>query len=167
MPDGEFKQLMLNIARRSSREKEWNPSWRESLGTHMLGVLSVALGLAAVMRITLIWSGFNCVSQEVAVWLYPPPESLAVTLPQPDASFERYCGIALVGQFLGIAGVRLAMRTKGTISPFSMLGIGLCLIAIVPMYLMLIASLLVIVLPFLLPVVAVMAINELIKKKWD
>jgi hypothetical protein len=168
MPSDESKQFMFEIALRSSGEKESNPSWRESLGTHMLGVLSVGLGLAVVMQIPLIWFGFYCVTQEIEVRIEfdPPPESLAVALPKPDTSFAPYCGIAIVGQFLGMAGVWLGMRTKSTISPLSMMGIGLCLIAVLPMYLMLIVSVLVIVLPFLLPVLAIMAIHEVIKKKW-
>src|ERR1700679_2559201 len=106
---------MYKIASRSDRKKGWNRSWRESLGTQMLGVLSVALGLVAVMKLPVIWFGLSCVSQSIDAWLKPPPASLAVTVPQPDASFERFCGVAIVGQFLGIAGVRLAMRMKGTI----------------------------------------------------
>jgi len=160
---------MHRIALRSSRERGPYRTWRESLGAQMLGVLSVALGLAAVMKITVIWFGFICVGQSINQWLNPPSESLAVALAQPDASFERYCGIALAGQFLGIAGVLLAMRMKRTFSPLSILGIALCVIAILPMYLMLIVALFLIslpFLPFLLPVVAMMAINSFAKRRW-
>ena len=92
------------------------PILGESLGTQMVGVLSVALGLVAVMKIPVIWFGISCVGQEIDAWLKPPPASLAVALPQPDASFERYCGIAIAGQFLGVIGARLAIRMKGAFS---------------------------------------------------
>jgi hypothetical protein len=71
MPADELKHFIYKIALRSSREKEWNRTWRESLGTQMLGVLSVALGLVAVMKIPVIWFGFSCVGQSIDAWLNP------------------------------------------------------------------------------------------------
>jgi hypothetical protein len=118
------------------------------------------------MKLRVIWFGFSCVGQSIDAWLKPPPAGLAVSLPEPDASFEVFCWVAIVGQFLGMAGVRLAMRMKGTISPLSLLGIGLCGFAILPMYLMLIVFAFYFVLPFLLPVFAVMAITGFTKQRW-
>ncbi len=165
MPADELKQFMHKIAQRSSPEREWKPSWRESLGAQMLGVLSVALGLVAVMKIDVTWFGFSCIAQSIDQWLSPPPERLAVAPTKPDASFERYCGLAVAGQFLGMAGVWIAMRMKRSSSPLSMIGIALCVIAILPMYVMLIVSSLVIVVPLLLPALAAMAINQYAKQR--
>jgi hypothetical protein len=144
--------------------KNWMMSHLETLGTHMLGVLSVALGLAAAMGMPLIWFGFNCFSQEVAVWLDLPPEGLGVALPQPDPSFAGYCGIAIVGQFLGMAGVGLSMRLKGPVSILSIIGTVLCVIAIFPLYLFMIIPVLILILPILLPVLGLTTISNILKQ---
>ncbi len=59
--------------------------------------------------------------------------------------------IALAGQFLGIAGVLLARKMKGSFPLLSVIGIGLCTITLSPMYLMLVVYSVILGWPLLVP----------------
>jgi hypothetical protein len=166
MPAHEFKQFIAKIAARARPPKRRTLSVRDSLGEQMVGVLAVSLGLVAVLKIRELSIGFARLTISTLAWLNPPPQSRTVRLPEPGPSFERYCGIAIAGLFLGLAGNFIARRTKDTVSSLPMLGIALCVLAILPMYLMLIVSSVAMFLPILLPVLAVLAFNRLIKRRW-
>ena len=156
---------MHKVAQRSSREKEWKPSWRESLCAQMLGVLSVALGLVALMKIHVIWFGFSSVAESIDVWLSPPRKARPLHV-------EAGCVVQALLRArrrrpIPRNGRRLARHADETLQLPAVddRDRGICVIAILPMYLMLIVSSLVIVVPLLLPALAAMAINQYAKQR--
>jgi hypothetical protein len=148
MPLDEYRQLLLKMADRRRPAKRLR--YRESLGTHILGTLSLALGLAALLRFGDIWRGCTLINLSISVSLFPPPESLMPVIPPDDPAFARYCGIALVGQFLGIAGAWRSRKMKGTISLLSVIGIAMCSAALSPVYLLMVLWALFLGWPFIL-----------------
>jgi hypothetical protein len=124
---GEYGHLVVRIAESSRRECGGTPSWRESLGTLVLGTLSTSLGITSLA-------------------------ALAVRNPSFDLVLT-----ALVGQWLGIGGIFLALRIGRGMSPLCVLGTGLCLVLLAPLYLLVSLFLLGIVLWYALSVWAVRA----------
>jgi hypothetical protein len=101
------------------------PSWRDSLGTLVLGTLSTSLGVASLAGLAVRNSSFD----------------LILT--------------ALAGQWLGIVGIFLAMRIGRGMSPLSVLGTALCLVLLAPLYMLVFLFLLGILLWYALSVWAV------------
>jgi hypothetical protein len=123
--DGEYHRLLLRIAEGAERPKCHRLSWRESLGTLMLGALATSLGVA------------------VLAWL--------VTR---DWSFDTLL-TAWVGHLLGLAGVVRSRREGRGLAPLSALGFALCLIPLLPFYLLSTLSLMLLVAVIGLPIYAV------------
>ena len=161
MPSNEFRQLLQKIADHQRPVKRLR--YRESLGTHIVGALSLSLGLAALLRIAYIWHGAADISLSFSVWLYPPPESQMPVIPSSDPAFERYYGIATVGQFLGVAGVWRSKRMKGTLSLLSVIGTATCVAALSPVYLVIVFWAMVLGWPFMLAI-AVLAFVVILAK---
>jgi hypothetical protein len=160
----EYRRFVLNIALSSEPEKAGNKArrkaYRETLATHMIGVLCASLALVAIIKLPQIWFGTVCLANEIAVWLNPPPQGKIVVMRQPDESFERSTALALAGRWLGIAGIWSVRRTRGSISALSIIGITLTTIALLPLYLMMAVFLLTVALPILLPVLGVTAVKR-------
>ncbi|WP_148598433.1 hypothetical protein [Aquisphaera giovannonii] len=159
MPNDEFREVMLKIARRSRPERRLR--YRESLGTQMIGTLSLALGAVALMRWADIGRGTILLGRATYAWLYESPDANATFtgaarnatfIPPPEWTFARYWGIALAGQLLGIAGVWRTRRREGTFSLLSALGILACTAACAPMYLLILFCAAAVGWPFLLAV---------------
>ncbi len=116
--DGEYRQLCLNMsqARTGGAERKNRP--RESLDTLILGSLSTSIGVVAMIA---LFSGM--VGRPVQGWNEAPIASGGRYL-IPNAT----CGIAaVVGEFLGLAGMALAQVRRGAFSPLSTLGTTICL----------------------------------------
>jgi hypothetical protein len=158
----EFRQFLLTLADRRPRPAK-RPRHRESLGTHILGTLSLSLGLAALLRIGDIWHGTLLISQSISVWLDPPPASRTPAIPPFDPGFARYCGLALVGQYLGIAGVWRSRKRQGTISLVSAIGLVACSVASSPIYLLTVGWAVALGWPFLLGIAALALFVQMIK----
>jgi hypothetical protein len=161
MATDEFRQLLLKMADRRRPAKRLR--YRESLGTHILGALSLALGIAALLRIGYIWRGSILISQSISVWLDPPSESLMPVIPPSDPGFARYCGLALAGQFLGVAGAWRSRKMKGTISPLSVLGVAVCSAAVSPVYLLMALWAVALGWPFILAAAAVALLAKMVQ----
>jgi hypothetical protein len=129
---GEYRQLTVRIAEGYRRQRGGPPSWRDSLGTLVLGTLSTSLGIASLA-------------------------ALAVRNPSFDLILT-----ALVGQWLGIGGIFLAMRIGRGMSPFSVLGTALCLVLLAPLYALVLLFLSGIVLWYALSVWAVRALMRVL-----
>jgi hypothetical protein len=129
---GESRQLMVRIVEGSRRERGGTPSWRDSLGTLVLGTLSTSLGIASLA-------------------------ALAVQTPSFDLILT-----ALVGQWLGIGGIFLAMQRGRGMSPLSVLGTALCLVLLAPLYILVFLFLLGILLWYALSVWALRALRRVL-----
>jgi hypothetical protein len=127
---GEYRHLVVRIAEGSRRQRSGTPSWRESLGTLVLGTLSTSLGITSLA-------------------------ALAVRNPSFDLILT-----ALVGQWLGIGGIFLALRLARGMSPLSVLGTALCLVLLAPLYILMSLFLLGILLWYALSVWAVRALRR-------
>jgi hypothetical protein len=127
---GESRQGMLKNAEGSRRERSRPSCRRDSVGTLVLGTLSTALGVASL-------------------------GALAVR----NAPFD-WIVTALVGQWLGIGGIFLALRIGRGLSPLSVLGSALCLGLLAPLYMLVFLFLLGIVLWYALGVRAVRAVRR-------
>jgi hypothetical protein len=132
VPSDQFRQFLKKIADRQQPMKPLR--YRESLGMHMIGALSVGLGIAAVLSFGDILRGAENINQSMSVWLDPPDPSRMPVIPPTDAAFARYSRIALVGQFLGIAEVWRSRKMKGTLSLLSVIGISFCTAALAPFH---------------------------------
>jgi hypothetical protein len=99
---------------------------RESLDTLMLGSLSTSIGIVVLFALLA-----GMVGRPVEGWNEAPIASGGrYYIPTPD------CGIAaVVGEFLGLAGMALGQARRGATSKLSRLGTIICL---VHMYLFLI-----------------------------
>jgi hypothetical protein len=82
------------------------PAWHESLATLIIGTLATGLGMAAL-------------------------SDIVVGVPLFDLVFAAH-----VGQWLGIGGIFWAFRSGRGMSPLSLLGTVLCLVAGLPGYLL-------------------------------
>jgi hypothetical protein len=119
----DYRHLVVRIGESSRRKRPRTPtSWRESLGTLMLGALSTSLGLAVLA-------------------------GLVTRKPSFDLFLTAY-----IGQWLGLAGLYLARRIGRGIAPLPLLGTALCLVILIPVYLILLLFLMAIVLPVALPI---------------
>jgi hypothetical protein len=161
VPSDEFRQLLLKLADRERPRERLR--YRESLGTHMLGTLSVALGVAALWRIADIRDGADLISRSISVWLYPPPESLMPFIPPTDPAFLRFCGIALVGQFLGIAEAWRSRKMTGTMSLLSVVGIAMGTAAASPVYLLIVLWAVALGWPFMLAAASLALVTKMVK----
>ncbi len=146
----DFREIMLKLATRHQPARR--PHYRESLGTQMLGTLSVSLGLVALMGGPEFWRGTWLLARQIYVWLYEPPGPKAPFVPLPEWTFSRYWGIALVGQFLGMIGVARSRQTEGNLSLLSVVGIIVCTMVLAPMYLLILACTVALGWPFLLAI---------------
>ena len=120
LSDSDYRKLVVSIAKSPEREHTRTVSWHESMSTLLLGTLSVSLGLSAV-------------------------GALAIR----DPSFDLML-VAFVGQWLGMGGIFLSRRRGRGMTPLPVLGTGLCLVLLAPIYLLLLLSLVVILLPIAL-----------------
>lgn len=161
MSSHQFRRFLLTIA--EDRRPVARFRYRESLGTQILGALALSLGLAALLRYPDIWRGADLLSQSIRLWLDPPPASRMPYIPPFDPAFARYGGIALVGQFLGIAGAWRSRKRKGSLSLVSLIGILACTAALSPIYLLLAAWAVVLGWPFLLAIAAPALLVRMIK----
>ena len=116
--DSENRQLFLRMGQSNPVPEERKKRFRESLDTLILGSLSTSIGI--VVMIALL-SGM----------VGRPVQGLNKA---PIASGGRYlipnsdCGIAaVVGEFLGLAGMLVGQVRRGAISPLSTLGTVICL----------------------------------------
>ena len=160
----EYRRFVLNIALSSepdkASKKARKKAYRETLATHMVGVLCASLAMVAIIELPQIWFGFVCLTNEIDVWLNPPPQGTIIVMPQADESFESSTALALAGHWLGIAGIWSVRRAKGSISALSIIGITLTTIALLPLYLMMAVFLLTVAFPILLPVLGVTAVKR-------
>jgi hypothetical protein len=161
VPSSDFREFLLQIVDRPRPEKKVR--YRESLGTHILGTLSLALGIAALLRISDIWRGAELINQSISAELHPPPESQARFIPPYDAAFVRYCGIALAGLLLGIAGVWRSRKLKRTRSLVSVIGIVTCAVASSPVYGLIVVWTIVLGSPILLASAALVLVVQMVK----
>jgi hypothetical protein len=116
--DSDYRQLSLKMGQTSPDRVEWKRIFRESLDTLILGSLSASIGVVVLIAIL---SGM--VGRPVQGWNEPPIASGGKYLiPTID------CGIAaVVGEFLGLAGILVGQVRRGALSPLSMLGTIICL----------------------------------------
>jgi hypothetical protein len=116
--DSEYRQLSLKMGQTSPDRVEWKKLFRESLDTLILGSLSTSIGVVVLIAIL---SGM--VGRPVQGWNEPPIIAGGKYLiPTID------CGIAaVVGEFLGVAGILVGQVRRGAISPLSTLGTVICL----------------------------------------
>ena len=156
--DSDSRQLILMIARMSAPKSRPRGAHRESLATIILGSLSASLGLVALSRIGTIWQGLASTAEQMM--LAGDPDAVP-TLATPD-SFAHFFGLITVGHILGMAGIILAMYRRKRAYVAS-LGILLCMIAILPFYIMLAVWLIVILSPILLAVWAVRTVIRVAK----
>ena len=156
----EYRRFVLNIALSSEPDKARKKAYRETLATHMVGVLCASLAMVAIIKLPQIWFGFACLTKEIAIWLNPPPQGTIIVMPQADESFERSTALALAGHWLGIAGIWNARKMKGSISALLIIGVTLTTIALLPLYLMMAVFLLTFALLILLPVLGVTAVKR-------
>ena len=160
----EYRRFVLNIALSSELEKAskkaGKKAYRETLATHMVGVLCASLAMVAIIELPQIWFGFACLTNEIDVWLNPPPQGTIIVMPPADESFERSTALALAGHWLGIAGIWNARKMKGSISALLIIGVTLTTIALLPLYLMMAVFLLTVALLILLPVLGVTAVKR-------
>jgi hypothetical protein len=128
LSESDYRRLVVRLVKSPSRKRQGKLFWRESLGTLLLGTLSASLGISAL----------------AALALRNPSLDLLLI-----ASFDLFL-IAFVGQWLGIGGIFVSRRIGRGITPLPVLGTVLCLIPLVPVYLFLLLSLVVILSPLAL-----------------
>jgi hypothetical protein len=132
--DGDYRRLLLRIAEGVEHPERDRLSWRETLGTLILGVLSTSLGAAVLAS------------------LVRPGSSLD---PLPSA---------YVGHLLGLAGVFLSKRQGRGVAPLSTFGFALCLIPLLPFYLVSTLSLMLVVAVIGIPIYAVRVVMRGIER---
>ncbi len=118
-PEVAYRQHLLKTqpARHAGRRR----SFRESLGTLILGVLSIAIG---VFLLIVLLAGIA--RRPFPGWSTPAfGSSASYYIPSKDCAIA-----AIAGECLGLAGVLLARYRHGTISLLSVLGTALCLLHI-------------------------------------
>jgi hypothetical protein len=113
LPDVEYRRNVLGMQPPDDHMTGRRPRWRDSLDTLLLGTLSTSIG--AVLLIAL--------ASGVAPRPIPGWNELAISFSASYYIPSKDCGIgAVVGVFLGMAGVLLARWRHGTSSPLSILG---------------------------------------------
>jgi hypothetical protein len=100
----EYRDLLLKLGREQSRHADTPRPFRESHETIVLGVLSIAIGVA-----TLFWVLAGRTADST-------PAQLACLF------------TAIVGECLGIAGIIIARQRGRLLSPLCVAGIVLCLL---------------------------------------
>jgi hypothetical protein len=112
--DSDYRQLSLKMGQTSPDRVGWKKLFRESLDTLILGSLSTSIGVVVLIAIL---SGM--VGRPVQGWTVASGKYLIPTID---------CGIAaVVGEFLGVAGILVGQVRRGVISPLSTLGTVVCL----------------------------------------
>jgi hypothetical protein len=114
----EYRHLLLRLGQSSLAREERRLSIRESLGTFILGALSTSIGVVVLVALAP-----GMVGHASVVWTQQ-------TIAGHAAYFIRtevYGITALIGEFLGLAGILLARSRHGSISPLSSLGTLICL----------------------------------------
>jgi hypothetical protein len=121
--DREYRRLSLKMGQSSlAREERKKTSFRESLDTLILGSLSTAIGVVVLIALLSGMVGRPVEGNET-----PIAAHTKYLIPTKD------CGIAaVIGEFLGLAGMLVAKIRRGAISPLSTLG---TVISLIHMYL--------------------------------
>jgi hypothetical protein len=161
VPSDEFRKFLMKTA--DGPRPVAKLRYRETLGTHILGALALSLGIAALARIAEIRDGADLISREIAVWLDPPPHSRMPVIWLADTEFVRYCGIAIVGQFLGMAGAWRSRTMKRTVSLFSVIGVATCTAALAPVYLLIAFWAVALAWPFLLGIAVLALVVQMLR----
>jgi hypothetical protein len=124
----EYRHFLLKAGAAAQGSGRRKTPLRESNESLALGLLSTGLGIAVLFKL-----------------------AGAATKPAMLSSlseiFLEILLVLMVGQALGIAGIRLAKRRRRALSPLSTLGTTLNAILLAPLYLVLIALFLIVVLP--------------------
>ena len=113
LPDVEYRRNVLRMQPPDDPETGRRPRWRDSLDTLLLGTLSTSIGVVLLIALA---SG-------VARRPIPGWNERAISVSASYYIPSKDCGIgAVVGVFLGMAGILLARWRHGTHSPLSALG---------------------------------------------
>jgi hypothetical protein len=123
LPDVEYRQNVLRMQPPGDPEAGRRPRFRESLDTLLLGALSTSIGVVLLIALA---SGIA--RRPIPGWSERAiSASASYYIPSKD------CGIAaVVGVFLGMAGILLGRWRHGMTSPLSALG---TIISLVHVYL--------------------------------
>ncbi len=113
VPDVEYRRNVLGMQPPDHIKTGRTPRWRDSLDTLSLGTLSTSIGLVLLIALA---SG-------VARRPIPGWNERAISVSASYYIPSKDCAIgAVVGVFLGMAGILLARWRHGTSSPLSILG---------------------------------------------
>ena len=117
-PHREYRHLLLKLGQSSLAREARGPLVRESWDSFIVGALSLSFGVAVLIAL---------VTGRVGL---PTPGSMEPTIAEngrPLIQTHFYGITAMIGEFLGLAGILLARSRHGAISPLSLLGTIICL----------------------------------------
>ncbi len=113
LPDAEYRRLVPNLRPPGEPRPRRRPRSRESLDALILGTLSMSIGV--VLMIALV---AGVVRRPFRGWSELVIRSkVSYYIPSKDCAL-----MALVGVYLGLAGILLVRRRHGTLSPLSVAG---------------------------------------------
>jgi hypothetical protein len=112
LPDIQHRQVVLS--QQPSQRPDAGPKarFRESLDTLLLGALSTSIGVVLLIALAAVVA-----QRPIAGWNERAISPILYSVPSKDCAI-----MAVVGAYLGLAGILLAKHRHGTVSVLSIVG---------------------------------------------